>query len=345
MQREVDLGGRQPGDGALAVQLDDAVAHSYRRCERAPASFFAVIRREDSERAVADQLQHITAMSVHGRDHHLGVVVEQRNDLLRRGIVRDLGVAVQIAVPQHRADLLGDAAHDPAAHDPPSRIATEVRLRQRLRHTGERCRLEGKFEKGCEPLQRNDAVLPETIRRVAGPAGIDAIHLADDALGGETVDEHQIVGSALVTGLRNSRKIGRITRRQIAPHFGSTRLQQVKKRAALPAFCGLTFVGPTIIEYLDRLWDISAPPKSAAFVNRMQRVENDNAARQLNSSIDDPPAEAGHQLALRAANQTRLRHPAGKLVASRLVHIADSSSITPTGSLPPATHPDPSAFR
>ena len=129
-------------------------------------------------------------MAVHGRDDYLGVVVEQRNDLLRRGIVGDLGVAVQIAVPQHRADLLGDAAHNPPAHDPPSRIATEICLRKRSRDTGERCRFEGKFEKGCEALQRSNAVLPETIGRITGPAGIDAIHLADDALGSETVDEH-----------------------------------------------------------------------------------------------------------------------------------------------------------
>src|SRR5437899_1262251 len=71
VKRQIDLAGRQSGGGALAVQLDDALAHSYRGGERAQASFFAILGRENRERAVADQLQHITTMAVHGRDDYL----------------------------------------------------------------------------------------------------------------------------------------------------------------------------------------------------------------------------------------------------------------------------------
>src|SRR5438046_152645 len=73
---EIDLGGRQSGGGALAVQLDDALAHSCRGSECAQASVFAIIGREDGKRAVADQLEDIAAMAMHGRDDDLGVVVE-----------------------------------------------------------------------------------------------------------------------------------------------------------------------------------------------------------------------------------------------------------------------------
>ena len=248
---------------------------------------------------------------------------------------------MEIAVPQHRADLLGDAAHDASAHDPPPRIATEICLGKRPRYTGERCRLEGQFEEGREPPQRNDAVFTETIGRIAGPAGIDAVHFADDGLGSETVDEHQIVGGALVTGLHDRRKIGRIARSQTASHLGSARLEQMKEGTASPVLCGLSFVGPSIVEYFDRFRDIGAPPKGSTLVNRMQRVENDDATGQPNPGSDGALTETGHQLTLGAADQTGLRHPVGQLVQSPLFHIPHSSSTAAN----PVTLPDIRAFR
>jgi hypothetical protein len=101
-----------------------------------------------------------------------------------------MGVTVEIALPQHRADLLGDAADDAATHHPTARIAAEIGFSERPGHASERGRFDRQLQKRSKLFQREDHVVAETIRRVAGPGRIDAIHLADDALGGKAVDEH-----------------------------------------------------------------------------------------------------------------------------------------------------------
>ena len=72
-------------------------------------------------------------------------------------VVGNMRVTVKIAVPQHRADLLGDAPDDPAAHHPPAGVAAEIGFGERPGHAGERSRFEGQLEKGREPFQRGDA--------------------------------------------------------------------------------------------------------------------------------------------------------------------------------------------
>ena len=63
-----------------------------------------IIGPEDRQHAVADQLQHFAARFVDRGDDRIGVVVEQRDDLVGRGGVGDPGVAVQVGEPEHRAD-------------------------------------------------------------------------------------------------------------------------------------------------------------------------------------------------------------------------------------------------
>ena len=87
MQREIDLSGRQAAFGTRPIEGEDAVAHARRRSERRETSRFLVRFGENGECAIADQLQHIAAMRVNGRNDDLGVIVEERNNLLRRGAV------------------------------------------------------------------------------------------------------------------------------------------------------------------------------------------------------------------------------------------------------------------
>src|ERR1700736_6989386 len=101
-----------------------------------------------------------------------------------------MAVTVQISLPQHRADLLGDAADDAATHHPTARIAAEIGFSERPGHASERGRFDPPLQKRSKLFQRADRVFTEAVRRVAGPGRIDAIHLADDALGGKAVDEH-----------------------------------------------------------------------------------------------------------------------------------------------------------
>src|SRR5262249_39819766 len=100
----------------------------------------------------------------------------------------------------------------------------------------------------------------------------------------------------------------------------------MKEGTASPVLCRLSFVGPSIVEYFDRLRDIGAPPKGSPLVNRMQRVENHDATGQPSPGSDGALTETGHQLTLGAADQAGLRHPFGQLVESRLVHTPGSSS-------------------
>ena len=65
------------------------------------------------------------------RDDRVGIVVEQRNDLFRRG-VGDPGEAAQIAEPDNGIDVLGNAAHDASAEHAPAGVAAEIGFHQRL---------------------------------------------------------------------------------------------------------------------------------------------------------------------------------------------------------------------
>src|SRR5207244_2293525 len=114
----------------------------------------------------------------------------------------------------------------------------------------------------------------------------------------------------------------RISRCETAAQLGSARLQQMKEGAAAPVLRGLAFAGPPVVEYFDDLGSVSAPPECTALVNRMQRVEHDNAAGQPNSGSDGALAETRHQLVLGAANQAGWRPPTGKLVEGILCHIS-----------------------
>src|SRR5256885_1307442 len=76
-----------------------------------------IVSLEDGERAIADKLQHVAASFVNGRDHRLGVVVEERNDLVRGRVVGYAREAAKIGEPQDRVDAVGNASRDATAQD------------------------------------------------------------------------------------------------------------------------------------------------------------------------------------------------------------------------------------
>src|ERR1700759_3248069 len=95
----------------------------------------------------------------------------------------------------------------------------------------------------------------------------------------------------------------------------------MKEHAAPPVFSRLALIRASVCPDLGRLRYVETPKQSAAFINRVQGVENDEGARQWHPGLDNPLAEAGHQLALAAADQPGLRYPTGELVECDLVHI------------------------
>ena len=74
-----------------------------------------VLVGEHRQHAVADQLQHLAAGVMDGVDRGLRVVIEERDDLVRRDALADRGRTAQVGEPQHGVDALGDAARDPSA--------------------------------------------------------------------------------------------------------------------------------------------------------------------------------------------------------------------------------------
>ena len=86
----------------------------------------SIVAGENSENAVADQFQNISAVTMNRRDDCVGVIIEKRNDLAGGGAIGDPRVAAQIAEPKRRFDLVGDAAVDLALQHALAGIASEV---------------------------------------------------------------------------------------------------------------------------------------------------------------------------------------------------------------------------
>jgi len=134
-------------------------------------------------------------------------------------------------------------------------------------------------------------------------------------------------------------------RDQPAPHFGFYATAAGKREAAPPVFCRFAFVGPPVIERLDRFIGVGARSEGAAFGNRVQGRERrgHEQAERRNQRANDAPAEVGHQLPFGAGNQTRLRHAADELVDGHTGDFPSASVIAGTGS--PGGIPAIRAFR
>jgi len=95
----------------------------------------------------------------------------------------------------------------------------------------------------------------------------------------------------------------------------------MEKGAVAPILRGLAFIGPAIVDRLGRLGQIRAPAESAALIDRVKGVEDNEGACQRNPGFGDAPAEPGHQLGFAAADKPSLGHPAGELAKGCFVHI------------------------
>ncbi|HEX6111343.1 MAG TPA: hypothetical protein VFZ10_03485 [Geminicoccaceae bacterium] len=190
---------------------------------------------EDGEDAVADQLENVAALRMDRRDDDVGIVVEQRNHLLGRGI-GDAREAAQVAEPDHGVDALGDAADDAAAEHAPSGVTAEIGLHQCPDHAGERGRLDGQRKRRHQARERGDIGLGEAAGLRSHPRGVDAIHLTDDAFGPEAVDHRDVVGHARGPVVPQDGKLGRALRGHAAPQQALPGLRHTEERTCAPAY-------------------------------------------------------------------------------------------------------------
>ena len=312
MEPEIHVGRRQALLEPARVQGGHRLLRRPRRVERGGAGAVSLLRRENGEHAVADQLEHVAGVLVDRRHDRLGVVIEQRNDLLRGRGVGDARIIAQIAEPQHRLDPVRHPAFDPAPQHPPSGVPTEIGLDQGLGDAGERGGFDCEPKERREALQRPDVLIGKTFGPIRRPIGIDAIHFADRAVLGEAVDDCDIVGELRFAKLHEGRKLSLGLRGHAEAQQQFAADPEPVKRARPPAFRRLAFAGSAVFGQR-RFRLFLFPPERPPLVNGVERVDEHEGARERQSAGDGPVAKALDQSGFRPPFEPRLREPGRKL--------------------------------
>ena len=246
------------------------------------------------------------------RDDGLGVVVEQRNDLLRRRGVGDARIVAQIAEPEHGLDPVRHSALDAAPQHPPAGVPTEIGFDQGLGDAGEGCGFDREPKEGREPLQRPDLLVGEALRPIGHPRGIDAVHLADRAVFGEAVDDRHEVGDRGLAHLGEHRKFevalgGDAPPQHRFPLVSMRKNGLVRQRSAASPFAGSSVFGQR------RFRLVALPAERPPLVNGMKRVDEQDHPRERQPGGGGAAAEALEQRGLHLALEARLGEPGRKL--------------------------------
>jgi hypothetical protein len=130
----------------------------------------------------------------------------------------------------------------------------------------------------------------------------------------EPVDQHEAVGHPLVLQRGFRREFLPRARGDTDPQLRASALKQTEKRAAAPILGRLALVCRTVFDQLSlAAVTLAAPAGGTAFMHRMQRVDDDDGARDRQPRFDGAPAEAVEQRRLALAGQPGLGRPAAKL--------------------------------
>src|SRR5262249_49610774 len=132
MKAQIEVRDRNSVRAARSVELGNASARLPRRSDGGPAAGGRIVLREDGENSITNQLQDIAAGAVDRGDDRLGVIVEKRDQLLGRVLLRNTREVTQIAKPQCRVNAIGDPAPDPARQHALANIAAEISLHERM---------------------------------------------------------------------------------------------------------------------------------------------------------------------------------------------------------------------
>src|SRR5262249_12690707 len=104
------------------------------------------------------------------------------------------------------------------------------------------------------------------------PLGINAVHLANDALAIKALQESDIVGLALLKELVEIGEVARLIVVDTPPQFITAMLEKVIEDAAAPVF--IRIGRARIFRALCVDGAVGAPMEGAAFVNGMKRVDD-----------------------------------------------------------------------
>jgi hypothetical protein len=170
-----------------------------------------------------------------------------------------------------------------------------------------------------QPAKRRHLPVREALRRVGGPRGINAIHLADHGVGAEAVDDGDIVGDPLRVELAQQRELGAAVFGQPPPQRRGASLDDTIKRTLLPAGQRLAGIGGLIFAR-DRFALGKLPSVQAAAINRMQGIDEHLRARHRQAVRDDARAELRDHRGFILAAQPGIADPCGQLGKLRVVH-------------------------
>src|SRR3954462_7984838 len=103
-----------------------------------------------------------------------------------------------------------------------------------------------------------------------GPVGIDAIHLPDDAITGEAMNEGYVVGLPVVPQNIQVGEGRRLARTDPHPDFIAAGVKKMLERTAAPLGRGFAVARGFILDNQALLDAIVPPPEGASFIDGVQ---------------------------------------------------------------------------
>ena len=235
-------------------------------------------------------------------------------------VFADRGRAAQIGKPQHGLDALGHAPRDAPAQHLLGSVAPEIDPAQRAGDIDLGGGLDRQPQHRHEVAQRRQALLAEAVGAPGQPVGIDAIHLADGSGFAKAMHEGQEMPVAVCGELIDQREIERCAIGEIDLEFVMAVFEHVIEGGAAPVLRGMALAGRSILEGVALVGFGVVPAKSAALENRVQRIDEDEAARQVETACPAALAEAADQIGLGHAGQALAHQPVHQLQSGREFH-------------------------
>ena len=152
------------------------------------------------------------------------------------------------------------------------------------------------------------------------PVGVEAIHLPHGAGFAEAVDEGDQMLMALGGDLVDHREIELVAFGEVDPDLVMAVLEQMVKHGAAPALGGIARTGRAIFEGFAFVGLGVVPANAAALEDRVQRIDEEEATRQIEPLGAAALAEAAQQVVFGQAGQTLADQPVHQLQAGSKFH-------------------------
>ena len=180
-------------------------------------------------------------------------------------------------------------------------------------------------EERRQALQGRDVFVGKPSGAIGHPAGVEAVHLADHAVGREAVDDRDEIGDGGLAVFGKDRELEVAFGLDPPSPQGFPVLQHAEVRVGAPALGRLPLRGPSV--FRDRRFRLLAfPSESPPLVDGMKRVHERYRARERNPRGEGALAKALEKRGLRPSFQSDLCEPARQLRKLCLDHGANDNA-------------------